>query len=185
MKSIDSFIEAYIELETLVCRLQSSLFSETCGLCTACCCRVDICEETTQSAFLSLLLERQKLGGKDLDERFGWLDQHGCTLEFGRPPVCYAYFCDQLLARLPDDEAREVIRALGRLMEYIGENALNDRHLVEIVDSGNLRHVDFDMLNDRLEEAREVVDVVEHFIETGRLDPADRATLEAIGTAES
>jgi len=185
MKSMDSFIDGYIELESQVRRLQTGLFSETCGLCTACCCRVDICEEATQSAFLSMLLKRQQLAEKDLDERYGWLDQQGCTLEYGRPPVCYAYFCDQLLARLPDDETRDMIRLLGRLMEYIGENAMNGLHLVEIMNPEDLLRADFEVLNDRLEEARQVIEVIEQFIETGRLDSAAREVLDKVPITDS
>jgi len=185
MKALDSFITAYIELETQVRQLQADLFSKTCGLCTACCCRVDICEESIQSAFLSLLLKRQALGEEDMADRYGWLDQHGCTLEYGRPPVCYAFFCDELLARLPDDETRDVVRVLGRLMEYIGENAVMDCHLVEIMDAGDLVHADFEALHGRLEIARQLLEVIESFIETGRLDATDRAALEAIGSSES
>ncbi len=184
MKSMDVFIDAYIELESLVRQLQTSLFSETCGLCTACCCRVDICEEATQSVFLSLLLKRQERTEKDLDERFGWLDQHGCTLEHGRPPVCYDYFCDELLARLPDDETRDVIRVLGRLMEYVGENAINGRHLVDIMNPDDLQHANFDALQDRLEVARQVIEVIERFIETGRLDSTEREILDRVPITE-
>ena len=80
MNSFEDFLEAYAELERSVKTLMGKLFSDTCALCTACCCRVDICEEATQSAFLSRLLKRQGLGAKDLDDRYGWLDQSGSRL---------------------------------------------------------------------------------------------------------
>lgn len=185
MNSLEDFLEAYAELERSIQELMGQLFSETCGLCTACCCRVDICEEATQSAFLSRLLKRQELDAKDLDDRYGWLDQNGCALEYGRPPICYAYFCDQLLARLPDDETRYVTRVLGRLIDYIGENALNEWHLVEIANSTDLMKVDFDALSMRVEEAQHAYLVIEQFIESGRLGSADRQVLDAIPIEES
>jgi hypothetical protein len=185
MNSLEDFLEAYTGMEASIQVLMSQLFKETCGLCTACCCRVDICEEATQSAFLSLLLKRQELSAKDLDDRYGWLDQNGCSLEYGRPPICYAYFCDQLLARLPDDETRHVTRVLGRLMDYIGENALNEWHLVEIWQPDDLMKVDFDALYLRLEEAQHAYLVIQQFVESRRLGPADRQILDAITLRDS
>ena len=113
MHSIDDILEPYAELERSVRSLMTELFSETCSMCTACCCRADICEEATQSAFLSRLLKKQGLTEKDMDDRIGWLDLSGCTLKYGKPPICYAYFCDQLLARLPDDDTRYATTVLS------------------------------------------------------------------------
>lgn len=180
MEPIKPFMEAYIELESAVRELMGRLFSSTCGMCTMCCCRVDICEETMSSAFLSRLLTRQERSADDLDNRYGWLDLHGCTLEFGRPPVCYTFFCDELLARLPDDETRHVTRVLGRLMEYIGEDALNGWHLVEIPNPADLKHVDFEALSLRLDEARTAFEAIEQFVETGRLSADGRESIQAI-----
>ena len=184
MNEFEDFMEAYAALERSVRELMGQLFSETCGLCTACCCRVDICEEAVQSAFLSRLLERQGLAAKDLDDRYGWLDQGGCSLEHGRPPICYTYFCDQLLARLPDDETRYVTRVLGRLMGYIGEHALNEWHLVEIMNSGDLMNVDFSALSIRLEQAQQTYLIIEQFAASRRLGSADRNVLDAIPLEE-
>jgi hypothetical protein len=177
---LEDFLEAYAALERGVQRLMSRLCSETCGLCTACCCRADICEEALQSAFLAQLLHRQGLGEKDLDERYGWLEQNGCSLEYGRPPICYSYFCDQLLARLPDDETRHIMRVLGRLMDYIGDNALNELHLVEIMDLSDLTKMDFEGLGVRLEKAQQAYAVIEAFAASGRLTPEDLNVLDAI-----
>ena len=132
MNSIEDLLEPYAELENSINQRMKELFSETCGMCTACCCRADICEEAMESAFLSRLLEKQGLSAIDMDDRYGWLDLNGCSLEYGRPPICYAYFCDQLLERLPDDESRLSARVLGQMMDHIGRNALGNLHLVEI-----------------------------------------------------
>ena len=184
MKNLEAFINGYAELESKIRSLMTELFEDTCGICTACCCRVDICEEAMQSAFLSLLLKQQGLDAKDLDDRYGWLDQQGCTLEVGRPPICYSYFCDQLLARLPDDDSRYATRVLGNLVDYVGREALNERHLVEIMNFDDLMKMDFDSLTLRLEEAQEACLVIEQFIETGRLSKEDHLVLSAIPLEE-
>ena len=182
MQTINDLLEPYAELETAIRQLTVQLFSDTCGMCTACCCRADICEEATGSAFLSLLLERQGLQMDGLDERFGWLDLHGCSLEYGRPPVCYAYYCDELLARLPDDEARLATRVLGNLVDHIGQNALGGWHLAEIMNPPDLEKVDFEGIYRRLEEAQAAFEVVGHYLQSGRLSAADRETLAMIST---
>ncbi len=180
MHPIDDILEPYAELEANLRQLMVELFSETCGSCTACCCRADICEEAPESAFLSKLLERQGLSVADMDDRYGWLDLDGCSLEYGRPPICYAYFCDELLARLPDDEDRLTAQVLGKLMEHVGKNALGNLHLVEIRNPSDLEKVNLDGLFQRLEEAQAAFEVIEEYLKAGRLSAADRATLAAI-----
>jgi len=180
MSSIGDILEPYAELERSVRSLMTELFSETCGMCTACCCRADICEEATGSAFLSKLLEKQELSASDMDDRYGWLDLNGCSLKYGRPPICYTYFCDELLDRLPDDEARLTAQVLGRLMDHIGQGALGGWHLVEIMDPDDLGKVSTDGLFQRMEEAQAALEVIEKYIQSDRLTAADRETLARI-----
>ncbi len=180
MYSIDDILDPYAELEASIRQLMTQLFSETCGICTACCCRADICEEATESPFLAKLLERQGLSSVDMDDRYGWLDLNGCLLEYGRPPICYAYFCDQLLARLPDDDARLAARVLGQMMNHIGANVLGSLHLVEIKNPDDLDKVSVNSLFQRLEEAQAAFGVIEEYIQSGRLSAADHETLARI-----
>ncbi len=180
MNPVETIINPYIRLECDIRELMSRLFSSTCGLCTACCCRADICEETTQSAFLSLLLNKQGRSAETMDDRYGWLDIHGCALEYGRPPVCYAFFCDELLARLPDEETRWVVRILGRLINYIGESAVGDTHLVELQTLEDLEAADLAGITTRLEEAQAVLEIVEEYVENGHLGAAERDILGKI-----
>jgi len=180
MHSIDDILEPYAELEASIRHLMVELFSEICGMCTACCCRADICEEAMGSAFLSKLLERQGLSVVDMDDRYGWLDLNGCSLEYGRPPICYTYFCDQLLARLPDDESRYTAQVLGKLMDHIGKDALGSWHLVEIMSPNDLDKVQTNGIFQRLEEAQAAFEVIGEYIQSGRLSAADRETLSTI-----
>lgn len=184
MASIDQILTPYSELETDIQRLMKALFSETCGICTACCCRADICEEAVESAFLNKLLQRQQLTPKDMDERFGWLDLHGCSLDYGRPPICYAFFCDELLARLPDEETRYAVKILGNLIHHVGHRALGSRHLVEIMEEADLEEIDRSRLLGRLEEARNAFAVIEQFVESGFMSKAQRELLSRIITDE-
>ena len=180
----NDIFKAYAELESDVRGLMVRLFSETCGMCTACCCRADICEEATESAFLLKLLHMQGLNPDAMDERFGWLDLHGCSLEYGRPPVCYSYYCDELLERLPDDETRYVARKLGNLIFHVGYKALGSWHLVEVMEESDLDKIDAEALFQRLEEARAAFGIIEQYVEVGSLNLSDREILSVITTEE-
>lgn len=180
MVSIEAILERYMELETAVRELMDRLFSNTCGMCTACCCRVDICEEATESTFLRMVLQKQGVSTDDRDDRYGWLGLHGCILDYGRPPVCHAFFCGELLAQLPDDETRHVIQVLGKLLHYVGDRVLDDLHLVDIAGAARLAKVDFDALSQRLDTAQEILEIVDHYVETGRLSESQHATLGII-----
>jgi len=180
----DLFVEKYVELESAVRQRMTELFSESCGICTACCCRADICEEAGESAFLARLLEMQGLRADDMDERYGWLDLHGCSLEYGRPPVCYAYFCDELLADMQDDDLRFAARVLGKLINHIGIKARGGLHLVEIMDPADLENLNFDRLSRRLDQAVAAFHAIERYLDTGRFSAADREIVSKISTAE-
>ena len=182
MTDLDHLIERYSDLEYGIREKMAQLFCGICGMCTACCCRADICEEATQSAFLSLLLKKQGLSKDKMDEKYGWLDLHGCSLDYGRPPVCYSYYCDELLERLPDDEARLSAKILGNLIFHIGRNALGGWHLVEIMDPKDLEKVDYPQLFQCLKEAEVAYSVIDDYLQSGRLSLADRSVLETITT---
>jgi hypothetical protein len=184
MHTVEDLLEPYAVLESAVCRLMQQLFAETCGLCTACCCRADVCEEVTCSAFLTLLLKQQGVSPTDMDDRFGWLDLHGCSLAYGRPPICYSYFCDELLEAWPDEESRLVLMTLGRLMHHVGIDALGKRHLVEIADAGDLARIDADRLLLRLNEASAAFDMIEECLRTGRLAVNAMEVLDMISPDE-
>ncbi len=182
MNSINDLFLPYSELETAICDLMAQLFSDTCGMCTACCCRADICEEALRSAFLSKLLSQQGLSLENMDDRIGWLDLAGCTLKYGKPPICYSYFCDQLMARLPDEETRFSTRVLGNLIHHIGKQAFGEWNLVEIQQPSDLEKVNLDQIAQRLHEAQAAFEVIQNFVHSGRLDKSDYQILSLITT---
>lgn len=184
MDTLAKLVDEYAVLENEIREMMVHLFSETCGMCTACCCRADICEEAAESAFLSLLLEKQGLSEQDMDDRFGWLDLHGCTLSFGRPPVCYSFFCDELMDRLHDSEVRFAAGVLGKLIHHIGQRALGGWHLVEIMDREDLQRINFDRLFKRLEESQSAFEVIKEYLSTGILNRTEREVLAVITTEE-
>jgi len=151
---MDDFLKAYIEFEIRLREMMITVCGNMCGMCTACCCRADICEEARDSAFLQLLLKRQGFTEFDFDDQYGWLEHQGCRLEYGRPPVCYEYFCDELLEAMPDERFQELMRRAGKLIDLIGQNALGEIHLTEIRNPADLEKVSVERLFQRLEEAK-------------------------------
>lgn len=173
-------LEEYAELEQAVQELVSAQCREVCELCTACCCRADLCEEALESPFLRLLHGRNGLES----DRYGFLTETGCMLELGRPPVCYEFFCAELLAAQPDDQQRELLRILGRLPAFAGQNAYGDAPLAEIMHDEELEHLDFQRLEKQLQESFQALEILRTFYNTGALPNDADSILRKITVTE-
>jgi hypothetical protein len=171
-------MEEYAELERSVQELTIAQCHGVCELCTACCCRADLCEEALESPFLRLL---HRLDGLESD-RYGFLTETGCALKIGRPPVCYEFFCEDLLATQPDDFHRRLLCILGQLPNHAGQNAHGDAHLVEIMQEEELEHLAFQRLEKQVQESFQALEILHSFFNEGALpDHADRV-LQRIST---
>ena len=175
-RELKHLIEEYTELEREVQELVSAQCREVCGLCTACCCRADLCEEALESPFLCAVHGKDELDS----DRYGFLTETGCALEIGRPPVCYEFFCDELMAAQPDDLHREVLLILGRLPAYAGRDAHGDAHWVEIMQKEELEHLAFQRLEKQMQNAREALDCIHTFYNEGALPENSRRALSRI-----
>ncbi len=169
-KNSTNIIWRYAALERDVQILIGSRCRSFCSNClSACCCRADICEE----AFESVLLEKlhgEKKSTSRFSDRYGWLTERGCTLALGRPPICYEFFCDELLDRLPNDLHRYVLRVLGRLVLHSGKKALGDKHLIEIRSDEDLERVDIDRFCERINEAKSALEHIRYFYDNGEME---------------
>ncbi len=169
-------LENYTELEREVQVLVSAQCRDICALCTACCCRADLCEEALESPFLCAVHGRDELES----DGYGFLTETGCGLEIGRPPICYEFFCSELLEAQPDAVHRKVLKILGRLPAYAGENASGEAHLVEIMQAEQLEHLAFQRLETQLQNARDALDVILAFYNEGTLPEHSRKILSKI-----
>ncbi len=172
-------LEEYAELERGVQELVNAQCREVCALCTACCCRADLCEEALESPFLRLLHSRDDLES----DRYGFLTETGCALELGRPPVCYEFFCAELLADQPDDLQRDLLRILGRLPAHAGQNARGDAPLAEIMDEEELEQIRFQALEKQLQESFQALEILRTFYNTGALPEHSRRALDRIAAS--
>jgi len=173
---LKNLIGEYVTLERSVQELVSAQCRKVCELCTACCCRADLCEEALESPFLRAVHGRNQLES----DRYGFLTETGCGLEIGRPPVCYEFFCDELMAAQPDALHREVLLVLGRLPTYAGEHAHGDAHLVEILQEDDLEHMAFHRLEKQFQNAHEALACIYAFYNEGALPEHSRRVLSRI-----
>lgn len=167
--SFSQILWRYAALEREVQLLIGERCNKICSLCPTCCCRTDICEEAFDSVFL------RKLHGQDrrsisFSDRYGWLNERGCGLALGRPPVCYEFFCDELLASQPSDPHRDILQLLGKLVDYVGRNALGDTHLVDLISENDLERLSFDRFKEKLKEAQTALKHIRFFFENGVFD---------------
>ena len=152
---LNKVMDAYAELEQGVRQVIGGLFGSVCALCTSTCCTADICEESLDSAFLRALRERCQPDAVFCD-RYGWLGERGCILKCGRPPVCYGFFCNEILDSLTEAQ-RINLRTLGRIISQVGERALGGNHLVEIMNVADLQRLNCDRLLRRIADGQRLL----------------------------
>jgi len=86
----------YASLEKEIQRIIYQASARFCGKCSSTCCKEEICRESIESSFLSILIEKQRIR---YDTQIGWISPSGCKLDYGRPLICYEFFCDDILKR--------------------------------------------------------------------------------------
>ena len=175
---MEAVLKAYMALETEVQKTISGLFGNICALCTSTCCTPDICEESCDSAFLRLVRTNNS-SDVTFCERFGWLTERGCALQYGRPPVCYGFFCNEILDALSDHD-RETIRVLGRLISWVGERAIGSQHLVEPTDDDTLARIKIDHVFTRIAVASEALQGVRAALRHESVSEASRHAMQRI-----
>jgi hypothetical protein len=166
--SFGACLQAYAALETEVRKTVSGLYGNVCALCTSSCCTPDICEESQDSAFLRKLRGEHNPDALFCD-RFGWLTEQGCGLCVARPPVCYGFFCNEIVDALSDRE-KAIIRVLGRLLSWVGERATGSTHLVEIIRDDELGSLNTNRLISRIGVAQDALAGVRAALESAPLE---------------
>lgn len=122
-------LDRYVSLEKEIQKLVSKTAIHFCGRCRLICCKEEICKESVESAFLSMLVERQGLA---YDPKHGWIRPKGCGLAYGRPLVCAEFFCDAILksAQFKTAHIQEIIQRFVS----VGNKAHGSTHLLCIDD---------------------------------------------------
>ncbi|MFT4579727.1 MAG: hypothetical protein ACI8PD_000690 [Nitrospinales bacterium] len=121
----------HIGIEKILQYISSQSSSATCSMCVNVCCKEDICRESIDSDFLRFILGRK---ATDYHKDNGWFDKKtGCQITFGRPLVCYEYFCSQLKS----DVRVFKLQQLSKEFVNVYSRVFRERHILE-VDNINL-----------------------------------------------
>ena len=137
-----------IELQKKI-RLVSS---RLCAACTAVCCKEVYCRESIESEFLLGLVDQQQLR---YDRRQGWLGATGCRLAFGRPLVCYEFFCERFLT--DRDFQSSNIQNLIKGFVAIGNRARGNQHLICIYDLEKIPAKKIERMKNKMIELSNIV----------------------------
>jgi hypothetical protein len=177
---LKSYIEQYTELELGMRKLVNRKGNSICGQCTRICCDIIICEEALKSPFLKLVHQQ----ADQFKEKTGFLSPSGCTLEKGRPSVCYEYFCDDHFYYQPDELHAEVLKILGGLLNHATRNAQGDIPLDDIMTVEELDQLDFLRLGKQMEESLQALEIIRAFYRTGTMPETSHKALRQIRLEE-
>jgi len=179
MTDLDILVREYALFEDTVRTAMTGMCVANCSECTRVCCREELCRETIESPFLSLL-NQQSSSEMKYSSVDGWLTKTGCALSIGRAPVCYHFICDDILSCQPASVDRYFLKALAALVSHIGKNALGHRHLVEIMDFDDLNRVKLSRFRNKLKEARAALNVIMDYFQYALVDEDRFTTLSRI-----
>ena len=124
--------------------------------CNGCgdCCKADICVEAIESAWLRIVRKQGGDGTSRFNRSTGWLTSKGCSLQAGRPPLCYEFFCNEVIDHFRKESLLDPILAISKLPSVAGQNALGKRHLVTLDDDEILNKFDYNRLRKKIVLAR-------------------------------
>jgi len=122
---LSSLFHSYISLEKEILKRVSEISNTFCFECQKRCCEEKICRESIESQFLSHLITLQNIR---YDKKNGWMSPYGCRLEYGRPLVCYEFFCERILVN-DDFKASDIQQAVKEVIS-IGNRAYGNTHLI-------------------------------------------------------
>ena len=162
MDELEHILKAYAEFEAEVRAFSSELWFHWCSSCRKVCCKAIYCRETYESPFLYLLSKNHCLEISYSTQK-SWLNETGCKLSVGRPPVCYEFLCANILDARQTGMHRYAMIVLAKLISHIGKRALGSRHLIEVMDPADLKKVRYSRFEKRLSEGRNAFDVVQLF----------------------
>jgi hypothetical protein len=141
--------EVHIEVESILQSLAALQEEQPCARCTSVCCKEVMCRESLDSDFLRFLLgPRAEAYSADA----GWyVPGSGCRLSYGRPLVCYEYFCEQF-----EDQNRSQLRQLSRVLKTLYANAFAGQHMLVVEDIGRISANKLNLIHARLEKLRDM-----------------------------
>lgn len=127
--NLKKLFDSYAGLEKQIQQLVHPLSLYYCTACAGRCCREEICKESIESTFLSVLVEKQAVR---YNRKKGWLRAEGCGLAYGRPLVCYQFFCEEVNNSTLYKTSR--LQTIIQDFVSLGNRAYGNIHLLCIAD---------------------------------------------------
>ena len=117
----------HIEVESILQSLAALHDENPCASCTHVCCKEVLCRESIDSDFLRFVLG-SRVGDYNVND--GWhVPGSGCRLGYGRPLICYEYFCERF-----GTQDVEATRQLSRALKTVYANAFAGQHMLVVDD---------------------------------------------------
>lgn len=140
--------DVHIEVESILQSLAALQEDQPCARCTSVCCKEVMCRESRDSDFLRFLLG-PRIEAYDVDA--GWyVPGSGCRLGYGRPLVCYEFFCEKFEAQ---DWTQ--LRQLSRAFKKLYANVSAGRHMLVVEDISRITAHRLNVIHARLEKLRD------------------------------
>lgn len=141
--------DVHIEVESILQSLAALKEDQPCARCTSVCCKEVMCRESLDSDFLRFLLgPRTEAYSADS----GWyVPGSGCRLSYGRPLVCYEFFCEKFEAQ---DWSQP--KQLSRAFKKLYANAFAGQHMLVVEDIGRISANKLNRIHARLEKLRDM-----------------------------
>ena len=141
--------DVHIEVESILQSLAALQDDNPCGRCASVCCKEVMCRESLDSDFLRFVLG-PRTEAYDVDA--GWyMPGSGCRLGYGRPLVCYEYFCEKFEAQ---DWSQ--LGQLSRAFKTLYANAFAGQHMLVVKDIGRITANKLNIIHGRLEKLRDI-----------------------------
>jgi hypothetical protein len=122
---LKTLFDRYVILERQIQSIIIHVSGDFCAKCSSPCCKECFCKESIESPFLATLIKKQKIA---YHAKKGWMSPSGCRLDYGRPIVCYDFFCDAIGNNQSFQTAD--IQKIVREFITIGNKAFGNIHLI-------------------------------------------------------
>lgn len=146
-KLLLTVFQTYSSLEKEIQKRTNQISSHFCNRCPSKCCKEEICRESVESTFLSILVEKQNI---EYDRQNGWISPSGCRLNYGRPLVCYEFFCEDIV-RSKNFQSSNIQRIIKEFIS-IGKRAYGNTHLICIDNLKTISQIKIAKINYKLKE---------------------------------
>lgn len=140
-----------------------------CLECADICCQEAICRESLHSPFLNALVQKQAMAYND---DYGRLAEFGCRLSYGRPQVCYAYFCNEVIEKQTEwfQKVDDVIKAFSAS----GDRAWGSTHLIRVENLDELSDHKISKIKNKMDQVVQIISEAQSPIQSESIKSNDR-----------